>query len=47
MEEWRWWDAEVHRREVFRRIAGGQDELWEEYYKLRREVKKLVPVLCI
>ena len=39
----RWWDAEVnakieHRRDVYRKIAGGQDELWEEYYKLRREV---------
>ena len=37
----RWWDAEVkatieHRREVYRKIAGGQDELWEE---LRRVVK--------
>ena len=32
----RWWDAEVkakieHRRDVYRKIAGGQDELWEEY----------------
>ena len=43
----RWWDAEVkakieHRRDVYRKIAGGQDELWEEYYMLRKEVKKLV-----
>ena len=43
----RWWDAEVkakieHRRDVYRKIAGRQDELWEEYYKLRREVKNLV-----
>ena len=41
----RWWDAEVKakielRRDVYRKIAGGQDELWEEYFKLRREVKK-------
>ena len=39
----RWWDAEVkakieHRRDVYRKIAGGQDELC----KLRREVKNLV-----
>ena len=38
----RWWDAEVkakieHRRDVYRKIAGGQDELWKEYYKLRQE----------
>ena len=43
----RWWDAEVkakieHRRDVYRNIAGGQDELWEEYYILRKEVKNLV-----
>ena len=43
----RWWDAEVkakieHRRDVYRKIAGGQDELWEEYYMLRKEVKNLV-----
>ena len=43
----RWWDAEVkakieHRRDVYRKIAGGQDELWEEYYMLRKKVKNLV-----
>ena len=43
----RWWDAEVkakieYRRDVYRKIAGGQDELWEEYYMLRKEVKNLV-----
>ena len=45
----RWWDAEVkakieHRRDVYsyRKIAGGQDELWEEYYMLRKEVNNLV-----
>ena len=42
-----WWDAEVkakneHRRDVYRKIAGGQDELWEAYYKLDRGVKNLV-----
>ena len=30
----RWWDAEVkakieHRRDVYKKIAGSQDELWE------------------
>ena len=33
----RWWDDEVrakieHRRQVYRLIASGQEELWEEYY---------------
>ena len=41
----RWWDAVKagieHRRDVYRKIAGDQDELWEEYHKLRREVKNL------
>ena len=27
---------------MYRKIAGGQDELWEEYYMLRKEVKNLV-----
>ena len=26
---------------MYRKIAGGQDELWEEYYMLRKEVKNL------
>ena len=43
----RWWNAEVkakieHRRDVYRKIAGGHDELWEEYYMLCKEVKNLV-----
>ena len=43
----RWWDDEVrakieHRRQVYRMIASGQEELWEEYYRLRKEVKQLV-----
>ena len=29
-------------RDVYMKIAGGQDELWEEYYMLRKEVKNLV-----
>ena len=43
----RWWDDEIrakieHRRQVYRLIASGQEELWEEYYRLRKEVKQLV-----
>ena len=43
----RWWDDEIrdkteHRRQVNRMIASGQEELWEEYYRLRKEVKQLV-----
>ena len=46
----RWWDAEVkdkieHRRDVYRKIAGGQDELWEEYYVLHKEVNNWNEVL--
>ena len=42
-----YWDDEVrakieHRRQVYRLIVGGQEELWEEYYGLRKEVKQLV-----
>ena len=41
----RWWDDEVnaliqHRREVYRKIANGEKELWEEYCELRKAVKK-------
>ena len=43
----RWWDDEVRakierRRQVYRLIASGQEELWEEYNRLRKEVKQLV-----
>ena len=39
----RWWDDEIrakieHRRQVYRMIASGQDELWEKYYRLRKEL---------
>ena len=30
------------RRQVYRWIASGLEELWEEYYRLRKEVKQLV-----
>ena len=43
----RWWDDEIrakieHRRQVYRLIVSGQEELWVEYYRLRKEVKQLV-----
>ena len=43
----RWWDDEIrakigHRRQVYRLIVSGEEELWEEYYRLRKEVKQLV-----
>ena len=43
----RWWDDEIrakieHRRQVYRLIVSGQEELWEEYYRLRKGVKQLV-----
>ena len=35
----------------YRKLAGGQDDLWEEHFKLRREAKNLVigkrPIPCI
>ena len=43
----RWWDDEIkqkieQRSEAYNKILDGQDNLWEEYSKLRREVKNLV-----
>ena len=43
----RWWDDEIkakieQRREFYKRILRGEDELWEEYVRLRKEVKQLV-----
>ena len=43
----RWWDDEIrakieHRRQVYRLIVSGEEELWEGYYRLRKEVKQLV-----
>ena len=31
-----------HRRQVYRLIVSGEEELWEEYYRLRKKVKQLV-----
>ena len=43
----RWWDDEIkakieQRRKLYKRILRGEDELWEEYVRLRKEVKQLV-----
>ena len=43
----RWWDDEVkekimNRRELYKKIINGQDDLWGEYCKLRKEVRELV-----
>ena len=43
----RWWNDEIkakveQRRELYKRILRGEDELWEEYVRLRKEVKQLV-----
>ena len=31
-----------HRKQVYGLIASGQEELWEEYYRLHKEIKQLV-----
>ena len=43
----RWWDDEIkakieQRRQLYKRMVRGQEGLWYEYNKLRREVKHLV-----
>ena len=43
----RWWDDEIkakieQRRELYKRILRGENGLWEEYVRLRKEVKQLV-----
>ena len=43
----RWWYDEIkqkteQKREVYKKILKGQDNLWEEYSKLHREVKNIV-----
>ena len=30
------------KRELYKRILRGEDELWEEYVRLRKEAKQLV-----
>ena len=43
----RWWDNEIKerislRREVYRKVINGRQDLWDEYCRLRKEVKELV-----
>ena len=43
----RWWDSEIKerialRRQLYKKVISGQDDLWDEYCRLRREVKDLV-----
>ena len=40
----RWWDKELKekislRREVYKKVIKGREDLWDEYCRLRREVK--------
>ena len=42
-----WWDDEVKdgislRRELYKKMMHGQEDLWEDYCRARKEVKKLV-----
>ena len=43
----RWWDNEIkakieQRRGLYKKIIRGEDEVWDEYARLRKEVKQLV-----
>ena len=43
----RWWDSEVKdkinsRREMYKKVINGNENSWEDYCKLRTEVKELV-----
>ena len=43
----RWWDKELKEkislsREVYKKVIKGREDLWDEYCRLRREVKELV-----
>ena len=43
----RWWDNEIKdkislRREVYKKVIRGREDLWDEYCRLRKEVKDLV-----
>ena len=45
--ELRWWDKEIKekislRRELYKKVISGREELWDEYCRLRKEVKELV-----
>ena len=43
----RWWDNEMKekislRRELYQKVINGPEDLWDEYCRLRKEVKELV-----
>ena len=40
----RWWDNEQISlsRELYKKVINGREDLWDEYYRLRKEVKELV-----
>ena len=43
----RWWDNEIKekislRRELYKKVIKGREDLWDEYCRLRKEVKELV-----
>ena len=43
----RWWDNEIKgkislRRELCKKVINGRKDLWDEYCRLRKEVKELV-----
>ena len=42
----RWWDVQIKDKinasqEVYKKVVNGQEDLWGEYYRLRKEVKQL------
>ena len=42
----RWWDEQTKDRinvrwEVYKKVVNGQEDLWDEYCRLRKEVKQL------
>ena len=43
----RWWEKEIKekislRQELYKKVISGREELWDEYCRLRKEVKELV-----
>ena len=43
----RWWDNEIKekislRRELYKKVINGREDLWDEYCRLHKEVKELV-----
>ena len=43
----RWWDEQIKdrinvKRKVYKKFANGREDLWDEYCRLRKEVKQLV-----